>query len=349
MKLLRYEENPIIAPRENNPWEVGGTFNPAAIRIGNTTYIIYRSVTKNNISVFCLAKSKDCVTVDERLEEPIYFPRKEFEIHPMFKHVSVDEEIEAEKLKLRWEFVSGAGYCGCEDPRITRMGNRLYMTYVCFNGVSTPKVAITSIKLSDFLKERWEWDPPKLISHPLIPVKSCVLFPEKFKNKYLFFHRIFPNIWSDYVSELNFGNGRVLFGKPCIFIRPHAWDSRKIGPGAPPLKILNRWLLVYQGVSGWDPYFSALGLKPEAFKVNDGYRYKIGILCLDSKNPERVIYRSSSPALLPEAWYEGDILYPCGAVIAKNRLFVYYGANDYFTCVASAELSEIRYHLTNGG
>ena len=102
------------------------------------------------------------------------------------------------------------------------------------------------------------------------------------------------------------------------------------------------WLLVYQGVSGWDPELARLGLKPEQFKVNDWYRYKIGVMLLDKRNPERVIYRPNLPALEPEKWYEGAIIYPCGAVIHKNKLFVYYGAGDYHVALATLDLAELR-------
>ena len=183
---------------------------------------------------------------------------------------------------------------------------------------------------------------------PGVPDKCCVLFPEKIKNKYLFFHRIFPNIWSAYVDDLNFENGKFLFGRPSIFIRPEKWDSRKIGSGSSPIKTEFGWILIYHAVSGWDPYFSSLGFEPWMFKVNDAYRYKIGIMVLDKKDPEKVIYRPDEPCLTPQTWYEGAIAYPSGAVIAKGKLFVYYGAADYHVALATIDLKEIKNAVKSG-
>ena len=158
----------------------------------------------------------------------------------------------------------------------------------------------------------------------------------------MFFHRIFPNIWGDYTKDLKFKNGRFIFGRPLICIRPDKWDSRKVGAGPPPIKTSFGWILVYQAVSGWDPEFYKLGLTPEMFKVWDAYRYKIGIMVLDAKNPEKVIFRPDEPSLVPQTWYEWMIVYSCGAVINDGKLLVYYGGADYNVCVADVELSEIK-------
>jgi len=50
--------------------------------------------------------------------------------------------------------------------------------------------------------------------------------------------------------------------------------------------------------------------------------------------------------LWPQVWYENEgwkagVIYPCGAVVIKDRLLVYYGGADKVTCVASAKLDEL--------
>jgi hypothetical protein len=78
----------------------------------------------------------------------------------------------------------------------------------------------------------------------------------------------------------------------------------------------------------------------------DPGRYKIGAILFDRKNPSRVLSRTSEPILEPQVWYENEgwksgVIYPCGAVVIKDRLLVYYGGADKVTCVASVKLDEL--------
>ncbi len=89
----------------------------------------------------------------------------------------------------------------------------------------------------------------------------------------------------------------------------------------------------------------------QAVGKNGGYHYKIGAMLLDLKDPTRVLARSRKPILEPLAWYENDglksgVVYPCGAAIIKDRLFVYYGGADMLVCVASVKLNGFLEELT---
>jgi len=209
------------------------------------------------------------------------------------------------------------------------------LTYVAFDGINPPRIALTSISAYDFLNRRWLWERPVLISPPGIVDKSAVIFPEKINGKYVIMHRIYPDILIDFVDNLNFDGTFWLKGEYKISPRPDKWDSRKIGAGAPPLKTKYGWLLIYQSVGEQDPG-----------------RYKIGAMLLDLLDPTKVLYRSQSPILEPEETYENDgfksgVIYPCGAVIIDDTLYVYYGGADSYVCVATAKLedflTELRY------
>lgn len=338
LTVEKFENNPIISPKDD--WETNGTFNPAAIKIGSKIYIIYRSITKNNISVLKLAISKDGYTIDEKIEEPILLPRKSFELHPSIKE-KVTKETRV-KGKVEYKRISGSSYCGIEDPRVTIIDNKIYITYVAFNGIDVPGIAITSIRLKDFLNFNFEFEEPKLISPPAIPDKGGAILEEKINNKYVLFHRIFPNIWIDYKDTLNFGENEFIFGKAAIKIRIDKWDSRKIIVGAPPIKTDFGFVLFYNGVSGWDDLFTSFGLDKSKVKYEDGYKYKIGIMVLDKENIEKVIYRCEEPLIVPSEWYEGNITYCCGAVLDKDKFFIYYGASDKYVSVATVEKSLIK-------
>jgi predicted GH43/DUF377 family glycosyl hydrolase len=141
-------------------------------------------------------------------------------------------------------------------------------------------------------------------------------------------HRIYPDILIDFVDSLDFDGQTWLEGKYKISPRREFWDSRKIGAGAPPIKTKDGWLLIYQSVG-----------------EQDSGKYKIGAMLLDLKDPTKVLYRSQSPILEPEEKYENEgfkagVIYPCGAVVIDNTLYVYYGGADSYVCVATANLTE---------
>jgi predicted GH43/DUF377 family glycosyl hydrolase len=230
-------------------------------------------------------------------------------------------------------YPSGGSWGGAEDPRLTRIGDRVYMFFIALEGL--PQLAMTSISLDDFLDHCWKWEKPTIIVPPGTANKCGCAFPEKINGKYAVLHRgvsfgnfHVPDIWIDYVDDIDFKTGEVLRGHHSIPLRKGYWDSIKIGAGAPPIKTKYGWLLIYFGIGDKDPS-----------------RYKIGAMLLDLKNPEKVLHRSSEPILEPDEWYENEghkagIAYPCGAVVKNGTLFVYYGGADTVVCVATANLEE---------
>ena len=75
-------------------------------------------------------------------------------------------------------------------------------------------------------------------------------------------------------------------------------------------------------------------------------------MLLDVKDPTKVLARSRKPILEPDVWYENEgwkagVVYPCGAAIIKDRLFVYYGGADTVVCVASVKLNGFLEQLTS--
>ena len=105
-----------------------------------------------------------------------------------------------------------------------------------------------------------------------------------------------------------------------------AWDTWIRGAGPPPLKTKDGWLLLYH-----------------AMDVRDPNRYKLGAMLLDLNDPTKVLYRSRTPILEPDVYYENQgfkagVVYSCGAVVKDGELYVYYGGADSVTCVAMANL-----------
>ncbi len=335
--LKRYRENPVISPGDS-PWEEIATFNPGVIKLGNKVYIAYRAVSHNHISTIGLAVSSDGFTIDEKYDEPIYVPRASFEIYPLYRN-SIDPYKPYSLAKIEWKYVSGPSYFGTEDPRLVRIGNRIYMTYVAFNGQWIMRGVISWIKVKDFKEGNWdEWSPPVPITNPVFPVKNVVIFSRPVDGKYTFYHRIYPNIWMDKVKHPydDFAKrGRILWGRPVIKPRRCMWDSRKVGAGATPLPFLGHWLFVYNGVSLTDPY----------------YRYAFGVMLIHRDKHDRVLYRTDEPSIFPFAWYETEektVCYSSGAVIHKGNLLVYYGASDKYVAVAYAPVDYVKERIKEG-
>ena len=303
-KLERFPNNPILLPRQENFWEKKAVFNPGAIYLNNKVHLIYRAISEDNVSTFGYAQSSDGYHIDWRSDQPIYFPRESFE-------------------KRDNPNVS----CGCEDPRLTKIGNKIYMGYTAFDG-RLPRIALTSISVKDFLNQQWQnWARPVLISPADLNDKDMVIFPEKFQGQYLIVHRVGYDIDYSFSKDLNFGEGKWLEENRWIYCRPGWWDSKKIGVAAPPLKTKNGWILFYHGIS-------------------ENNVYRVGAILLDLKNPIKILGRTTKPLLEPKMPYEkegvvNNVVFPCGAVEIEGKVFIYYGGADRVVCGATINLAKL--------
>ena len=135
--------------------------------------------------------------------------------------------------------------------------------------------------------------------------------------------------WIDAVNDLNFdGTTQFLGGKILMRPRDTAWDSKRIGISGPPIETKEGWLLLYHGISK---------------RTN---HYNIRVALLDLKNPEKILFRTHNTILEPKMPYEKDglvsnVVFPCGAVLVKGTLFVYYGGADTVVGVAHIKLKDI--------
>jgi predicted GH43/DUF377 family glycosyl hydrolase len=310
--FVRAPDNPIMTPVVEHGWESQAVFNPGALRISGKTYIFYRAMSGDNTSTIGLAISSDNISIQERLPEPIYVPREQFEMK-----------------------INPGGNSGCEDPRVTLIGDFIYMCYTAYDGVHAPRVAVTSIAVKDFLKKNFVWSKPFLITPEGVDDKDACIIPEKINGKYLIFHRVGTDICADYLDTLDFEKEKV---NKCIVIlspRNGTWDSSKVGISAPPIQTSEGWLLLYHGVS----------------KSHSTYR--IGAALLDLKDPTIVISRSTDPIFEPTEFYEkvgivNNVVFPCGLVVEKGMVYIYYGAGDKVIGLAKCPLFDILDPLIRG-
>jgi len=163
--------------------------------------------------------------------------------------------------------------------------------------------------------------------------KNAALFPRKIKGKYAFLHRLNTSIWMDFKDSLSFGKDDWLGGTVIMSSKREPAPVEKIGVSAPPIETKEGWLLLYHIVSR---------IKPNEPQLH----YDVGAALLDIDDPTRVIAQRRAPLLEPEMSYEregqvANVVFPCGAVVIHDRLFVYYGGADTVIGVATINLLDL--------
>lgn len=227
---------------------------------------------------------------------------------------------------------------GCEDPRVIVINDEILMLYTAYNGV-VAQIAAASIKIEDFLNREFDKWERRGLAFPDLWDKDAILFPEKIDGQYVLYHRIEPSIWIAYSDELRFPwpeHGHKIIMGPRSGLM---WDSLKIGAGSQPIKTIYGWLLIYHG-------------------VDQQMVYRLGVMLVDLKDPERILYRSPNAILSPETKFEigeegkhwvPNVVFTCGAVPATDKeiledmdeILVYYGAADTYICVAKGKIADL--------
>ena len=305
----RLTEGPLLVSRSDLAWESKAIFNPASILLGGKVHILYRAMSQDNTSVIGYAESRDGTHIIYRSQKPVYFPRQSFE-----------------------EKKISNGNSGCEDPRLTKIGNRIYMYYVAYNGITSPSVAMSSISQKNFLGKKWKWTLPVLVTRDGVDDKDGCLHPEKVGGKYFLFHRVNNYICGDYGSTPSFPERNNFRNIPIIKPRHGMWDSQKVGICAPPIKTKAGWLLLYHGIS-------------------DDIVYRIGAALLHKNEPTKVLSRTTDYIFSPMEDYElkgkmNNVVFPCGAIVKGGTVFIYYGGGDSVVDVASIKLEDLLLALT---
>ncbi len=350
--LLRSDQNPILSPEAGSYWQSEGTFNPAALMDpdGNV-HVLYRTVGDDGVSRLGYMMSVDGMTSWDRVAYPVFES----------DCVQYTETSETKSFDPG-TYTSGGGWIGCEDPRLTIIGDTVYLVYIAFAGWDSIRIAYTSQSISDFKLQRWNWQRSKYLSPPGQIHKNWVLFPEKIKGKFALMYNIWPKISIHYVDTLE-----ELAHKSLVTAK--SWN-RGTFPGMP-----DNWVLVEQGTAGerwvdpdqldtsiwsdtnrWDTWMRGVGPTPiktelgwlilyHAMDKKDPHRYKLGCMIVQSDNPEKVLYKAPLPLLSPDAEYENDykngVLFACGAVVKCGTLIVYYGGGDKHVCIASTKMSDL--------
>lgn len=305
--LHRFAGNPILSPVPEHQWEEKYVFNAGVIRLGGKIHILYRACGEDEVSRIGLAVSSDGLHIDERLEEPIFGPKDDWETR------------------------------GCEDPRLIQIGSQVHMLYTAYDSI-VAQIAMASINVEDFLNRRWgKWKRHGLV-FPGSDNKDATLFPEMFGGRYVMFHRIEPSIWT--ISSEGLAppwpreGHRILLGPGAGM----AWDGVKIGGGSQPIKTKFGWLLIYHGVDHSWVYRLGVMLVDLDDPGRLVYRSPGPVL-----EPEESYELGEAGSYVPNVVFTcGAVPKEDKAILDEDdEILVYYGAADTVICVATAKVSDL--------
>lgn len=209
---------------------------------------------------------------------------------------------------------------GLEDPRITAIDGRFYITY---SAISSCGINVGLMVTDDFRR----FERLGNIFHS--DNKDVAIFPEKIRGKYFALHR--PSIshfgsldvWTAEGDNLRqWGNHKIL--KPA---RVTYDESARVGAGAVPLKTEKGWFVLYHSADAQD-------------------RYHLTGMLLDLKDPNRVLMKSRRPVLEPTETFETtgfvpNVVFTCGLLPQGDLLRVYYGACDQDIAVCDIPLAKV--------
>lgn len=161
--------------------------------------------------------------------------------------------------------------------------------------------------------------------------RNCVLFSEKIGGKYARLER--PNVEGSGDIYISYSPDLIHWGETELLLEHNRnyWESYKIGPGAPPLKTPEGWLVIYHGTR---------------LSMN-GQSYQAGGILLDLDDPRKIIGKSDLCWLAPDLPYEQNgrcpnVVFPTALVRHPEKgLLIYYGAADCSICLAFAEEKEL--------
>jgi len=343
--LTRHFEKLLLRPEDVAPsaddLEVIGAFNPGAIAVDDGIVLMVRVVERpreRRAGFTPLPRWEEGRVVvdwvaDDELElldsrvvrrQSDGLLRLTFTSHLQMFHGPDGRSIERAGTRLLPETRCEA--YGVEDPRITRIDDRFYVTYV---SVSRHGAATALASTDDFVS----FERHGVIFCP--ENKDVVLFPEPIAGQYATLHRpttahpfCTPEIWLARSADLiHWGNHQPLAGSRAD------WESDRVGAGPPPIRTDRGWLAIYHASCQND----------SAGQVGT---YSAGAMLLDLDDPSRVLARPAEPILLPQAEFEQqgfvpNVVFPTGVVCRGDMLSVFYGAADTHTGVVELSLAEL--------
>lgn len=328
----QYPRNPILSPNPSNNFESAYLYNPTAIVLNSTIFLLYRAQNASKVSSVGLAWSTDGYTFT-RLNRPILYATEP------------------------WEQGGGT-----EDPRITRVNGTFYLTYTAFNLTSPQLCIATSQDLVNWTKYPPLFPGWQDVAYSDIDIpeprfnhsKSAAIVNEKIGGVYhmywgdsFFYHATSPDMlnWTSLPAAQYFA-GPVF-----------PWENRLIEPGPAPIKTRDgRWILVYNGATTGRAGYSAgqYGVGQMLIAPSGAFRPSVNTSIINPVTggtyqpaiADGPVARIERPMVFPStpAETEGQVnrvTFAEGIVQFKGKWFLYFGQADSTLGVATAEVQPL--------
>jgi predicted GH43/DUF377 family glycosyl hydrolase len=310
--LHRNANNPILVPNPSHEWEHDGAFNGCVAYHDGIYHMVYRALSSEKrqngvnlrVSSVGYATSKDGIQFDD--QRLLFGPTED------------------------WE-----GY-GVEDPRITYFKGKFYIFYTALSNYPFSAYGIkTAVAITEDFKT--------FHKHPVstFNAKAMALFPDLVKGKMgalitmntdlppakiavAYFDRE-EDMWSPYYWEEFYENS----GSHVINLLRDIRDQVELG--SPPIKTKDGWLFIYSYITDY---------------LSNEKKFGIEAVLLDFEHPRHVLGRTQESLLTPQADYElrGDVpnvIFPSGALVKDDDLYLYYGAADTRVALATCKLNDL--------
>ena len=291
----KYQGNPVLSA-QGSTWENKVVFNPGAWTDGETIYLLYRAEASDKPSRIGLALSTDGYHF-EREPEPVFEPKGE------------------------WELPRGV-----EDPRLVKIDDTFYMTYIAFDGKTARNALATSKDLRN-----WERIGTDGLTFPEVGwSKAGAIVPQKINGRYWMYFGD-TDMWVAWSEDLINWN---VIDEPVMRRRDGMFDSRVVEPGPPPIITDEGILLIYNA-------------------ANEDLVYRPGQALFDINDPTKLLKRSENYFMKPETRLElrgqtpnqpksgkfsdRTVVFAEGLVKLDDTWFLYFGMGDTAIGVAVYE------------
>jgi len=330
-------------PASRDDFEVVSAFNPGAVRVGDDIILLVRVAEwpKERRADFTSMPRWDHgqLTIDwianaeiEPLDPRVVrihasgLVRLTFTSHLRVVRLAADGRKVKEITKVIMRPVGEVDEFGVEDPRITPIHGRFYITYVA---VSRHGPATGLASTADF----------RTFEHHGIIFcaenKDVVLFPDMVGSKYAALHRPVcgtpftrPEMWAARSMNLtHWGENEPLT------VAGASWQAGRVGSGCPPFRVPEGWFTIYHG-------------SRQPCHPGEVGEYSAGVLLLDPDHPAHILKWTTEPIMRPEEEFERTgfiphVIFPTGIVEAGDEYLMFYGASDTSTAVVAFNKQEL--------
>jgi len=196
---------------------------------------------------------------------------------------------------------------GIEDPRITFINNRYYITYtaVSTHGINVALMVTDDFKTFEHLGNIFPFDN-----------KDCVIFPQKIGDYYYAYHRPSKSDFGKLDIWLARSTNLIHWGEHKVMpeARTSYGNNVRFGAGAVPFLTTRGWVIIYHC-------------------ADKKHHYHLTAMLVNKDDPSKVLMKSKAPLIEPSEPYDKngfvpEVIFTCGLINDEKGICVYYGAGD---------------------